>query len=117
MCGTSATHEHGHDHNHAAPHTHEHGHEHNHAAAETHEHGVSRDAVEASYGVLGMDCSHCVASVTEELGRLGGVKNVDVELVVGGISRVTVASVESLDDEDVSAAIDEAGYELVDLPR
>jgi copper chaperone len=73
--------------------------------------------VNASYGIAGMTCSHCVSSVTEELGRLDGVKNVDVELVAGGVSRVTVASDATLDAGRVVAAIDEAGYDLVDLPR
>jgi copper chaperone CopZ len=72
---------------------------------------------ETSYGITGMTCSHCVSSVTEELGRLDGVNRVDVELVAGGVSRVTVASVATLDSERVAAAIDEAGYDLVDLPR
>lgn len=70
-----------------------------------------------SYGVDGMTCSHCVASVTDELNGLAGVQRVDVELVAGGVSRVTVASDTALDPDLVSAAIDEAGYQLAELPR
>jgi len=74
-------------------------------------------AVTASYGVEGMTCSHCVASVTEELSGLHGVERVNVELVAGGVSRVTVSSATALAHGDVVAAIDEAGYQLADLPR
>jgi copper chaperone len=70
-----------------------------------------------SYGVEGMTCSHCVAGVTEELRSLSGVQQVNVELVVGGVSHVTVASAAPLEHGDVAAAIDEAGYRMADLPR
>jgi len=64
--------------------------------------------------VSGMTCGHCVTAVTEELRALDGVQSVDVELVAGGASTVTVASDSPLPDEAVRAAIDEAGYELAD---
>ena len=67
--------------------------------------------------VSGMTCGHCVKSVTEELGRVDGVKNVEVALVAGGVSRVLVSSAGALDPDAVAAAIDEAGYELVTQPR
>ncbi len=41
----------------------------------------------------------------------------NVELVAGGVSRVTVSSATALEHGDVVAAIDEAGYQLADLPR
>ena len=91
-----------------------HGHSHEHQHVDDH---AATPAVSASYGVAGMTCSHCVSSVTEELSRLDGVKDVNVDLVAGGISRVTVASDTTLDRNQVTAAIDEAGYELADLPR
>ncbi|ANJ28523.1 heavy-metal-associated domain-containing protein [Agromyces aureus] len=69
----------------------------------------------STYGVAGMTCSHCVGAVTGELGRLDGVSSVDVELVAGGVSRVTVQSAAALDADQVAAAVDEAGYELADL--
>lgn len=65
-----------------------------------------------TYTVTGMTCGHCVGSVTEEVGKLAGVEKVDVELVAGGESRVTVTSSGELALEDVRAAVDEAGYEL-----
>lgn len=63
--------------------------------------------------VSGMTCSHCVKSVTSELGQVAGAEAVNVELVPGGVSRVTVSSAGPLDPAAVAAAIDEAGYELV----
>lgn len=74
-------------------------------------------AVHTDLAVEGMTCSHCVASVTEELGALPGVRGVTVQLAAGGVSTVTVMSDGALDVDQVSAAIDEAGYALADLPR
>jgi copper chaperone len=64
----------------------------------------------ATYTVSGMSCGHCVAAVTAELQKLGGVTAVDVVLD-GGV--VTVRSEQPLDDDAVRAAVDEAGYELI----
>ena len=69
---------------------------------------------QAEFKVEGMTCSHCVASVTEELSALDGVQSVGVELNAGGVSTVTVSSTRALDPEHVRAAIGEAGYSLVD---
>lgn len=74
--------------------------------------GSSADTA-VDYLVTGMTCSHCVASVTEELEALDGVKAVSVELNAGGTSTVTVSSAAPLDTDAVRAAIDEAGYSLV----
>ncbi len=62
-----------------------------------------------AYAVTGMTCEHCVHAVTAELSRLGGVTGVNVELVPGGESKVTVTSDAPLPEEEVSAALDEAG--------
>lgn len=70
--------------------------------------------VTASYGVAGMTCSHCVASVTEELSALDGVRGVEVDLQTGGVSRVTVVSAAPLQEADVAAALSEAGYQLAE---
>ncbi|HEX5200178.1 heavy-metal-associated domain-containing protein [Paractinoplanes rhizophilus] len=66
-------------------------------------------AVTSTYTVTGMTCSHCVQAVTGELTALPGVADVQVDLASGA---VTVTSEAPLADEDVRAAIDEAGYEL-----
>ncbi|MCG8925502.1 heavy-metal-associated domain-containing protein [Lentzea sp. CC55] len=65
---------------------------------------------ETSYTVTGMTCGHCASSVTEEIGRIGGVRKVDVELDSG---KVTVTSDQPVAEDDVRAAVTEAGYTLV----
>ncbi len=62
--------------------------------------------------VAGMTCGHCVSAVTGELRDLDGVRDVEVELVAGGTSIVTVTSDGPLDQAAVREAVDEAGYEL-----
>ncbi|MCF2586576.1 heavy-metal-associated domain-containing protein [Brevibacterium sp. UCMA 11752] len=62
--------------------------------------------------VTGMTCGHCEAAVKEELGALPGVTDVAVELSAGGDSPVTITSERDLDDSAISAAVDEAGYEV-----
>jgi copper chaperone len=62
-----------------------------------------------TFTVEGMTCGHCVAAVTEELSKLDGVSNVDVDLASG---RVTIESNQPLDSVDVTAAVDEAGYTI-----
>jgi copper ion binding protein len=64
---------------------------------------------ETSYTVKGMTCGHCVASVTEEVGEIVGVHNVDIDLATG---RLTVASDAPIPAEKIAAAVTEAGYEL-----
>ena len=66
----------------------------------------------STYDVRGMTCGHCVKSVTEELQGVDGVTAVDVDLDAGGVSKVTVTSERELDEQQVRAAVDEAGYEL-----
>ena len=73
---------------------------------------VTTSTYSQSYPVTGMTCSHCVASVTEELDELAGVREVSVDLVAGGTSTVTVTSDQPLDDDAVQAAVAEAGYQL-----
>lgn len=62
-----------------------------------------------TYTVSGMTCSHCVASVTEEVQEIPGVENVDVILETGAL---TVTSDEPVDDAAVQRAVEEAGYQL-----
>jgi len=64
---------------------------------------------ESSYTVNGMTCGHCVSSVTEEIGRISGVRGVTVDLPTG---RVTITSAAPVALDDVRAAVAEAGYEL-----
>ncbi len=59
--------------------------------------------------VQGMTCGHCVAAVTSEVNKLDGVTGVDVTLDTGAVE---ITSNAPLDDVDVRAAIEEAGYEM-----
>jgi copper ion binding protein len=63
----------------------------------------------STYAVTGMTCSHCVASVREEVTKVDGVSAVDVELATG---TVIVQSEGPVDRAAVVAAVDEAGYEV-----
>ena len=63
--------------------------------------------------VRGMTCGHCVSAVTDEVSAISGVTDVSIDLVEGGDSSVTITSDSPLDIEAVRAAVDEAGYELV----
>lgn len=62
-----------------------------------------------TYAVTGMTCEHCVASVTEEISELDGVTGVAVDLPTGAVK---VTSTKPLDNADVRAAVEEAGYQL-----
>ena len=60
-----------------------------------------------TYSVSGMHCGHCEQAVSEEVSAVLGVESVAVDLET---KRVTVVG-EALDDAELRAAIDEAGYE------
>ncbi len=62
-----------------------------------------------TFTVVGMTCGHCVRSVKEEVGKIGGVNSVAVDLKSG---LVTVESDADIADETFVAAVDEAGYEV-----
>jgi len=60
--------------------------------------------------VKGMTCGHCVAAVTSEVNKLAGVTGVEVDLAGGNVA---ITSDAPLDAAAVSAAVEEAGYEVV----
>jgi copper ion binding protein len=64
---------------------------------------------EHTYLVAGMTCAHCVNAVSEEVGRIDGVDVVQVDLESGHVSVTGTGYT----DEQIQAAVDEAGYELV----
>jgi len=64
---------------------------------------------ESTFTVSGMTCEHCARSVIEEIGGIGGVRRVDVDVASG---RVTVTSDGPVSSEDVRAAVTQAGYQL-----
>ena len=61
------------------------------------------------YKVEGMTCAHCVAAVTEEVGRIPGAEHVEVDLDSGRLA----VSGEEVATDAVRAAVEEAGYSLV----
>ncbi len=61
-----------------------------------------------TYDVTGMTCGHCARAVTEEVETIEGVTAVAVDVEAG---RVTVEG-GGFTDEQVAAAVDEAGYAL-----
>lgn len=71
------------------------------------------DVIHEHYLVEGMTCSHCVASVTEEVSALDGVDSVSVDLQVGGASRVMVVGSQPVPAGQVRDAVKQAGYKLV----
>jgi copper ion binding protein len=66
-------------------------------------------SVTSTYTVTGMTCGHCVQAVTTELGRLPGVRDVQVDLSTGAVA---VTSDGPLPLDEVRGAVDEAGYEV-----
>jgi copper chaperone CopZ len=69
--------------------------------------------VEQSYLVSGMTCDHCVSAVRDEVSKVYGVIDVQVDLVPGAISTVIVSSEQPIAESSVRQAVDEAGYEVV----
>ncbi|HZK32505.1 MAG TPA: heavy-metal-associated domain-containing protein [Corynebacterium sp.] len=61
-----------------------------------------------NYTVEGMTCGHCELSVREEIGEIAGVSSVEASHESG---RVAVTG-EGFSDEEVAAAVQEAGYTL-----
>ena len=66
-----------------------------------------------TFPVTGLTCGHCVGAVTSELSVLAGVTDVQIDLVVDGISTLRVTADKALTDDEVAVALDEAGdYKL-----
>ncbi len=63
----------------------------------------------STYTVAGLHCSGCVASVSEEVREIPGVKDVDLVLETGAL---TITTAEPVDEDAVKAAVAEAGYQL-----
>ncbi|STC69083.1 heavy-metal-associated domain-containing protein [Corynebacterium pilosum] len=59
-----------------------------------------------NYTVDGMTCGHCEASVKEEVGEIAGVTDVTVDHTTGAVS----VTGDNFTDEQVAAAVEEAGY-------
>ncbi|GAA3519728.1 heavy-metal-associated domain-containing protein [Aeromicrobium panaciterrae] len=64
----------------------------------------------STYTVTGMTCEHCVRSVSEEVGAIEGVTDLQVDLATGSLT-VTTADA-PVDDAAVRDAVAEAGYSV-----
>ncbi|MCD2191740.1 heavy-metal-associated domain-containing protein [Actinomycetospora sp. SF1] len=58
-----------------------------------------------------MTCEHCVLSVREELEEIAAVTAVDIDLDTGTVS---LTASEPIASDEVRAAVEEAGYRLVE---
>jgi copper chaperone len=67
-----------------------------------------------SYRLVGLTCGQCVASVTKEIEGIPGITAVEIDLIPGGESRLTLSSDHRPAREQIAVAVTEAGYQLVD---
>jgi len=66
-----------------------------------------------TFRITGLTCGHCVGAISSELSVLAGVTDVQIDLVTGGISTLTVTADQALTDDEVAVALGEAGdYKL-----
>jgi copper chaperone len=59
------------------------------------------------FKVPAMTCGHCEAAVKAEIGKVGGVDRVTVDLA----TKVVIVAGSELDESKIFAAVDEAGFE------
>ena len=65
------------------------------------------------FPLTGLTCGHCVGAITTELRAVPGVTDVQIDLVVGGTSALSVTADKAITDAELSAALEEAGeYQL-----
>ncbi|WP_433498831.1 heavy-metal-associated domain-containing protein [Sphaerimonospora sp. CA-214678] len=69
---------------------------------------VTPEDSERIYDVTGMTCGHCVSSVSTEIGKVGGVSGVQVDLTSGAVT----VSGSGFSDDEIRAAVEQAGYQL-----
>jgi copper chaperone len=69
---------------------------------------TGEEGVRQVYAVSGMTCGHCVSSVSAEIGKVEGVSGVQVDLAAGAVT----VSGSGFSDEQIRAAVQEAGYEM-----
>lgn len=62
------------------------------------------------YTVTGMTCGHCESAIRTEVGQIDGIERIDVSASTG---ELVVTAQGPIDDQDVLAAVDEAGYSAV----
>lgn len=62
------------------------------------------------YGVEGLTCGGCVASVQRSVSAVDGVESATIDLVPGGVSRLVITG--SAEPSAVKDAVTSAGYSL-----
>ncbi len=62
------------------------------------------------YQVTGMTCGHCEMSVREEVSQIAGVEDIQVSAKTGLLA---VTGAADIDDAQILAAVEEAGYSAV----
>ena len=70
----------------------------------------------STFFITGLTCDHCVNAIKEEVGEIAGVTNIEVELVKGGKSTLTIEADRPLTKIDIASEIAEASesYAIVD---
>lgn len=61
--------------------------------------------------IEGMSCNHCVMAVKNALGKINGVKNVEVELE----NKRALVEGDGLIDKDLKEAVENAGYDVLEI--
>lgn len=64
----------------------------------------------ATYGARGLVCGRCIGEVIEHVRAVAGVTGVTVDLVRGGRSPLIVRSEPAVADDEVRAAVRDAGF-------
>ncbi len=64
----------------------------------------------SEYQVTGMTCGHCEMSIREEVSQIAGVEGIEVNAATG---KLAVTGSGAVDDAQVLAAVEEAGYTAV----
>lgn len=64
----------------------------------------------SEFQVTGMTCEHCEQAVSQEVGQIPGITGVEVSAATG---RLLVTAGNPISDDQVLAAVDEAGYTAV----
>lgn len=63
--------------------------------------------------IEGMACNHCVMAVKNALSKLSGVKEVKVDLS----NKTAIVEGESLSDDILVEAIEDAGYDVISIDK
>lgn len=61
------------------------------------------------YRVPDVSCQHCVRAITEELRKIEGIQDIEVDLTS---KTVRVVSEDTVPDERIRSGIEEAGYTI-----